>query len=169
MVKNILGEDVKSALIGIVAAGKFEQVRLGFFQAIKEGLLRTWEVMSLVCVVIVKLFQGAISIKTVGGPILIGQMTGQVAQESFGLLIPLLAVISVNLGILNLLPVPILDGGVIIFLFIELIIGKPVSLKKRDFAQKVGLFLLGLLIVVVTINDLSRIEFFRKLFEKVFG
>ncbi|MGD8228010.1 MAG: RIP metalloprotease RseP [Desulfobacteraceae bacterium] len=169
VVKNILGEDVKSALIGIVAAGKFEEIRLGPIQAIKEGLLRTWEVISLVCVVIVKLFQGTISIKTVGGPILIGQMTGQVAQESFGLLIPLLAVISVNLGILNLLPVPILDGGVIIFLFIELLIGKPISLKKRDFAQKVGLFLLGLLIVVVTINDLSRIEFFRKLFEKVFG
>ncbi len=96
-------------------------------------------------------------------------MTGQAAQESFGYLIPLLAVISVNLGVLNLLPVPILDGGVIIFLLIELIIGKPISLKKRDVAQKVGLFLLAVLIVVVTINDLSRIEALRDIYERLFG
>ena len=90
-------------------------------------------------------------------------------QESFSYLIPLLAVISVNLGILNLLPVPILDGGVIIFLLIELFLRKPISFKKRDLAQKAGLLVLALLIVVVTINDLSRIEFFRKLFERFFG
>jgi len=100
---------------------------------------------------------------------MIGQLTGQAAQESFGYLIPLLAVISVNLGVLNLLPVPILDGGVIIFLLIELIIGKPVSIKKRDAAQKVGIFLLAVLIVVVTVNDLSRIEVLRQFYEKLFG
>ena len=98
-----------------------------------------------------------IPIKILGGPILIGQMTGQLAQESFVYLIPFMAVISINLGILNLLPVPILDGGVIVFLLIELIIGKPISLKKRDLAQKVGLFLLIFLMVVVFYNDISRL------------
>ncbi len=106
---------------------------------------------------------------------MIGQMTGQVAQESLGSLIPFLAVISINLGVLNLLPVPILDGGLIIFLLAELVIGKPISLKKRDVAQKVGIFLLGILIVVVTLNDLSRIEAPKRLFDlyekigKLFG
>jgi regulator of sigma E protease len=169
VVKNLFGEDMKSALIGIVAAGEYKKIELGPWEAIQEALFRTWELISLTCLTIVKLFQGVVSIKTVGGPILIGQMTGQLAQESFGYLIPLLAVISVNLGVLNLLPVPILDGGVIIFLLIELIIGKPVSIKKRDMAQKLGLFLLGILILVVTINDLSRIELFRKIFERLFG
>jgi regulator of sigma E protease len=169
VVKHLFGEDMKSALIGIVAAGEYKKIELGPWEAIQEALFRTWELISLTCLTIVKLFQGVVSIKTVGGPILIGQMTGQLAQESFGYLIPLLAVISVNLGVLNLLPVPILDGGVIIFLLIELIIGKPVSIKKRDMAQKLGLFLLGILILVVTINDLSRIELFRKIFERLFG
>jgi regulator of sigma E protease len=167
--KNIFGEDVKSALIGIVASGQYKMVELGAWEAIREGTLKTWEVTKLTCLTIVKLLQGVVSIKTLGGPIMIGQLTGQAAQESFGYLIPLLAVISVNLGVLNLLPVPILDGGVIIFLLVEIIIGKPVSLKKRDVAQKVGLFLLAVLIVVVTINDLSRIEALRDLYERLFG
>jgi regulator of sigma E protease len=126
-------------------------------------------IIKLTMLTIVKLFQGVVSIKTIGGPIMIGQLTGQVAQESVSYLIPLLAVISINLGILNLLPVPVLDGGLIVFLMLELVLRRPISLKKRDVAQKVGLFLLGVLIVVVTINDLARIEAVTRLFEKIFG
>ena len=63
----------------------------------------------------------------------------------------------INLGILNLLPVPILDGGLIVFLLIELVIGKPLSIKKRELAQKVGLFLLIILMAVVMYNDVVRI------------
>jgi regulator of sigma E protease len=68
-----------------------------------------------------------------------------------------MAVISINLGILNLLPIPILDGGFIVFLLAELIIGKPLSIKKRDLAQKVGLFLLITLMAVVIYNDVLRL------------
>jgi regulator of sigma E protease len=167
--KNLFGEDVKSALIGIVAAGKYRKVEMEPWEALKEGVRKTWEIIALTFLTIVKLFQGVVSIKTLGGPIMIGQLTGQVAQESISYLVPLLAVISINLGILNLLPVPILDGGVILFLLMELVIGKPISIKKRDMAQKLGIFLLAALIVVVTINDLSRIEAVVKLFEKLFG
>jgi regulator of sigma E protease len=167
--KNLFGEDVKSALIGIVAAGKYKKVEMGPWEAWKEGFRKTWEITALTLQTIVKLFQGVVSIKTLGGPIMIGQLTGQVAQESISYLVPLLAVISINLGILNLLPVPILDGGVILFLLMELVIGKPISIKKRDMAQKLGIFVLAALIVVVTINDLSRIDVVVKLFEKLFG
>lgn len=167
--KNIFGEDVKSALIGIVASGKIEKVNLGFFGAVREAFLQTWMIVKLTVLTIVKLFQGVVSIKTIGGPIMIGQLTGQVAQESVSYLVPLLAVISINLGILNLLPVPILDGGLILFLMIELVLRRPISIKKRDVAQKIGLFFLAVLIVVVTINDLSRIESVMRLFEKIFG
>ena len=157
VVKNIFGEDVKSALIGIVASGKFKKVEMEPLQAIKEGFLKTWEIVELTCMTVVKLFQRVVPLKTLGGPILIGQMTGQLAQESFTYLIPFMAVISINLGILNLLPVPILDGGVIIFLLIELFIGKPIGIRKRDLAQKVGLFLLIFLMVVVFYNDIMRL------------
>ncbi|MBU2497420.1 MAG: RIP metalloprotease RseP [Proteobacteria bacterium] len=155
--KNIFGEEVKSALIGIVASGKFDKLDVGLWEAVKESGRKTWEVVELTCLTVIKLFQRVIPIKILGGPILIGQMTGQLAQESFVYLIPFMAVISINLAILNLLPVPILDGGVILFLLIELIIGRPISLKKRDLAQKLGLFLLIFLMVVVFYNDISRL------------
>ncbi len=155
--KNIFGEDVKSALIGIVASGKSKKVALPPIGAIKEGFKKTWEITELTCLTIVKLLQRAIPIKTLGGPIMIGQMTGQLAQKDFSYLIPFMAVISINLGILNLLPVPILDGGLIVFLLIELLIGKPLSFKKRDLAQKVGLFLLFMLMAVTIFNDVARL------------
>jgi len=157
--KNLFGEDVKSALIGIVAAGKYKKVEMGPWEALKEGLRKTWEITTLTLLTVVKLFQGVVSIKTLGGPIMIGQLTGQVAQESIGYLVPLLAVLSINLGILNLLPVPILDGGMILFLLMELVIGKPISMKKRETAQKVGIGLLALLMIVVMLNDLDRVGF----------
>lgn len=157
VVKNLFGEEVKSALIGIVASGKMKTLDLGPWQAVKEGFRRTWEVITLTCLTVVKLIQRVVPLKTVGGPILIGQMTGQLAQESFLYLIPFMAVISINLGILNLLPIPILDGGLLLFLLFELLVGKPVSLKKRDLAQKAGFFLLILLMVVVFYNDITRL------------
>jgi regulator of sigma E protease len=168
-VKNEFGEDVESALIGIVSSGKVTTVELGPWEALKEGIRDTWKWIKLTCLVIAKLFQGVVSLKTVGGPILIGQMTGQLAQESFSYLIPFMAIISVNLGILNLLPIPILDGGLIIFLLMELVLGKPLSIRTREYALKIGLFLLVLLMVVVTYNDLTRIKIFEKLLGKLFG
>ena len=155
--RNIFGEKVNTALIGIVAAGKFKTINLGPVQAISQGFKKTWDVTKLTCLTIVKLFERVVPIKTLGGPILIGQMTGELAKQNLAYLIPFMAVISVNLGILNLLPVPILDGGLILFLLIELVLGRPISLKKRDLAQKVGLILLIMLMMVVMYNDITRI------------
>ncbi len=162
-VKNIFGEEVPTALIGVVASGEFQAVKPTPGKAVLEAAVRTWEITKLTILTVVKLFQRIIPIETVGGPIMIGQMTGQIAQESFLYLIPFMAIISINLGILNLLPVPILDGGVIVFLLVELMIGKPLGPKKREIAQKVGLFLLITLMVVVFYNDITRI--FRPLFQ----
>lgn len=156
-VKNLFGEEVRSALIGIVASGEFQSVDLGPGQAVVEAATRTWEVTKLTLLTVVKLFQRVVPMETVGGPIMIGQLTGQIAQESFLYLIPFMAVISVNLGILNLLPVPILDGGVIVFLLVELIAGKPLSIRKREMAQKAGLFILIALMALVFYNDIARI------------
>ena len=157
VVKNIFGEEIKTPLLGVVSAGSFREVKLGLLGALKEGYLKTWEIIKLTCLTVVKLFQGIVSIKTLGGPILIGQMTGQLAEQSWAYLIPFTAVISINLGILNLLPIPVLDGGFIIFLLIELIIGRPLNIRKREFAQKLGIGLLVLLMVVVIYNDITRI------------
>ncbi len=157
VVKNLFGEEVRSALIGIVAAGKFRTVELSPWGSVKEGLRKTGEIIYLTCLTILKLFQRVVSIKTVGGPILIGQMAGELAQESVLYLIPFMALISVNLAVLNLLPVPVLDGGVILFLLVELLVGRPLSFKKRELAQKLGLALLITLMAVVMYNDLARL------------
>ncbi len=167
-VKNIFGEEIKTNLIGIIASGRTVSIEMGLIDSIVHAFLKTVNLIWLTCVTIVKLFQGVISIKTLGGPIMIGQMTGELAKQSYAYILPLLAVISINLGILNLIPVPVLDGGLIVFLLIELITGKPLSIKKREIAQKIGMILLGVLIVIVTFNDLSRIEFFRKIFQSLF-
>jgi len=156
-IKNIFGETKETYLIGIVASGEIKQVKLESAQAIQRGIDKTWEVTKLTLLTVVKLFQGVVPIKTLGGPILIGQMTGQLAQQDYTYLIPFMAVISINLGILNLLPIPILDGGLIVFLLVELITGRPIGLKKQELAQKVGLAILIGLMAVVMYNDILRI------------
>ncbi|SPD75751.1 RIP metalloprotease RseP [uncultured Desulfobacterium sp.] len=157
IIKNEFGEDIKSSLIGIVASNNQGKIELSPLDAIKEGFSETYRWIEMTILVVVKLFQGVVSIKTLGGPILIGQMTGELAQQNLSYLLPFMAVISINLGILNLFPIPILDGGLIVFLLLELAIGRPLSIKKRELAQKVGLFLLILLMVVVFYNDISRL------------
>jgi regulator of sigma E protease len=157
IVKNIFGEEIKSPLIGIVASGNIKELQVGPFQALVEGGKKTWELTELTVLTVVKLFQGVIPLKTLGGPIMIGQLTGDIARENLSYLLPFMAVISINLAILNLLPVPVLDGGLILLFLIEIIIRKPISIKKREMAQKIGLFLLILLMVIVFYNDLVRI------------
>jgi regulator of sigma E protease len=157
IVKNIFGEEIKSALIGIVASGNIKELQLGPFRALMEGGKKTWELTALTVLTVVKLFQGVIPLKTLGGPIMIGQLTGDIARENVSYLLPFMAVISINLAILNLLPVPVLDGGLILLFLIEIVIRKPLSIKKREMAQKIGLFLLVLLMAIVFYNDLVRI------------
>ncbi|MBW2102376.1 MAG: RIP metalloprotease RseP [Deltaproteobacteria bacterium] len=156
-VKNLFGESIPSPLIGVVASGAVKTLQMGPFEAVAHSAAKTWEITRLTFVTIVKLLQRVVPLKTVGGPILIGQMAGQLARENFGYLIPFMAVISVNLAVLNLLPVPVLDGGFILFLLVELVLGKPLSIKKREFAQKIGLFLLVTLMIFVLYNDVTRL------------
>jgi regulator of sigma E protease len=157
VVQNVFGEEIRTPLIGIGTAGKYEKIDLGVWESIKGGFTETWKWIKLTCLVVAKLFQGAVSIDTIGGPIAIGQLTGQLAEQSFSNLVPFMAVISVNLGILNLFPIPVLDGGMIIFLLGELILRRPISLKTRELAQKVGLSILIILMMIVFYNDILRL------------
>jgi regulator of sigma E protease len=154
--QNEFGETIESAQIGIVSAGKYEQIYYNPLQAIDQGFKATWKWIKLTCLVVVKLFEGVVSVKTLGGPLMIGQLTGELVQHNIGYLIPFVAIISINLGILNLFPIPILDGGLIFFLIVELIMGRPLSIKKRELAQKIGFSLLIALMVLVFYNDILR-------------
>jgi len=145
-------------LIGIIMpAPEFQYRRLNPASAFVAGAGKTVDLSVLVVQGLVKLVQGKISPKTIGGPILIGQMGGQVAQRGAVELFSFIALLSINLAILNLLPIPILDGGHLFFSLIEWLRGKPVSLRKREIAQQVGMVLLIGLMAFAFYNDIFRL------------
>ncbi len=108
-----------------------------------------------------KLIVGTIDRSNIGGPIQIASMAGQQAREGLGPLAMFTAIISVNLAVLNLLPVPMLDGGHLFFFIVEAVLGRPLSLRKREAAQQLGFVLLMLLMVYALYNDLVRIDAFK--------
>ena len=155
--KNIFGDEFRVGLIGISPSGNFFIERLGPFHGDLSGPGPILELAELTVVSIVKIIEGKISAKTIGGPILIAQLAGQQAKAGVLSLILFMAVISINLVILNILPIPILDGWHIFLFLVEGVIGKPVSLKLRERAQQVGVFIIIFLMLLVFYNDISRI------------
>lgn len=155
--KNIFGDEVQVGLIGISPSGNFFTERFDPFTAVYKAVIQSWRITELTVVSIIKIIEGKISVKTIGGPILIAQLAGQQAKAGPLSLIIFMAVISINLVILNVLPIPVLDGWHLLIFLIEGIIGKPVSLKLRERAQQVGIFLIILIMLLVFYNDLSRI------------
>ncbi len=160
--KDDLGNKITTGKIGILSAyqprpGPTLLVRYNPFKALYKGLAMTWEITGLIFVSLVKLIQHVIPATTIGGPILIAQLAGRQIQYGFLELFKFIALISINLGILNLLPIPILDGGHLLFFAIEGIMGRPLSMRKREIAQQVGLFLLISLMIFAFYNDLIRV------------
>lgn len=158
-VKNIFGEDIKRYAMGIASAGDFYTKKLNPFQALFESIRQTYRITYLTIVSIVKLVQGTVSAKTLGGPIMIAEMAGQQARQGIANLAFFTALLSINLAVLNFLPIPVLDGGHLLFFFIEAVIGKPVNTKLREIAQQVGIFVLVALMIYVFYNDITRIFF----------
>jgi len=155
--KNIFNEDVDRYVIGITASGEVIRKDLNFFQAFSESFIQTYQITALTIKGVVKLFQGTVSPKTLGGPIMIAQMAGQQAKEGVVNLVFFIALISINLAILNFLPIPVLDGGHLLFFFIEAVKGSPVSVKIREISQQAGIFVLILLMIYVFYNDIARV------------
>ncbi|MDH4264713.1 MAG: RIP metalloprotease RseP [Deltaproteobacteria bacterium] len=155
--KNIFGDEIQVGLIGISPSGSFFTERFDPFTATYKALIQSWRITELTVISIIKIIEGKISAKTIGGPLLIAQLAGQQAKAGTLSLIIFMAVISINLVILNVLPIPVLDGWHLLIFLIEGIIGKPVSLKLRERAQQVGIFLIILIMLLVFYNDLSRI------------
>lgn len=151
------GEEVEVGRIGISPAVAVSYVRLNPIAAVGQGLVRTWDMTALTAVGLWKLLTRQLPASTIGGPIQIAVVAGEQAKQGATSLAFFTAVISVNLALLNLLPVPMLDGGHLFFFVIEAIRGRPLSLRKREMAQQVGLFLLLLLMVFAVYNDLARI------------
>jgi regulator of sigma E protease len=154
----VTGESREVGRIGI-AGPRVESIRVefSFAGAVAEGARLTWYDASRVLYTLWGMVTARISPRELGGPIYIGQVSGQIAQAGFLPLLFFMAFLSVNLAVLNLLPIPVLDGGHLIFLFIEGIRGRPLSLNTRLRLTQVGLFvLLGIMVFALT-NDLFRV------------
>ena len=155
--KNLFGEEESVFMIGITPAEEVLVEKVNPLVAIGMGFAQTWNGVKLTVVSIIKLIGRVIPAKTIGGPILIAQLAGEQAKRGVVSFILFMAILSINLGVINLFPIPILDGGHFLFLALEAIKRKPVSIKKMEIAQQVGLALIILLMLFAFYNDLIRV------------
>ena len=155
--KNLFGEEVPVFIIGIAPFDEIVVQKVGPFEAVGKGLSQTWFGIKLTVVGIIKLIQRVIPAKTIGGPILIAQLAGEQAKRGLLSLALFMAILSINLGVINLFPIPVLDGGHFLFLGLEAILRKPLSVKKMEIAQQIGLIFIILLMLFAFYNDVIRI------------
>ncbi|MDL2274617.1 RIP metalloprotease RseP [Desulfosarcina sp. OttesenSCG-928-G10] len=160
---TLLGEKTKVYRIGIstpnvaIPESDWIRIRRGPIDSLGESIRQTGEITELTVVSLVKLIQGKLSPRTLGGPIMIADMAGQQARAGIGQLIEFIALISISLGLLNLLPIPVLDGGHLLFFCIEAVIRRPVNLRVREITQQAGLCILLVLMVFVFYIDIARL------------
>lgn len=156
--KNIFGEKVgERYMIGIMKADELTYEESNIIGAFKNACLQTWMYISLTATGFVKIIQRVVPASEIGGPILIAQIAGQQMKAGWLNLIYFISLLSVNLGLLNLLPIPVLDGGHLLFLTIEGVRRKPMNERAQIVAQQVGIGLLGTLMVFVFYNDIVRL------------
>ena len=155
--ENIFGEKIQVPRIGIVAAKETVHIPLGFWQSLQTGTMQTWEVIKLTVQGIIKIIERIVPLETIGGPIMIAQLVSQQAEQGLVDVVALTALISVNLGLLNLLPIPVLDGGHLLFYALETVIGRPLDPKVQAMAMRIGLSLLIALMALAVYNDIYRI------------
>jgi regulator of sigma E protease len=161
--------EANRAILGIQRDEPLVTQKYGVIAAVGEGLRRVWLMTSQTYDVLGKLLTGRLSVKTLGGPIRIAQATSAAAESGLSDVLTLMAFLSLQLGVMNLLPFPILDGGHILFMGIEAIRRRPLSRKALEISNQVSFVLLITLMLVVTKNDIMNAwgPNIRKLFEGV--
>ena len=145
--------------IGVLLGANIEMVnvRYGPVASIEQGLSRTVDTFWLSLKMIGRMFTGEVSVKNISGPVSIADYAGQSARIGLAAYIHFLALISVSIGLLNLLPIPMLDGGHLLYYAIEAVTKRPVSDGAKLIGQRIGLLLLGMLMILAFFNDFSRL------------
>src|SRR5438105_6416559 len=151
------GKPVEVGKIGISGPGRSIVKVSSPLMAPFHGFQATWGWAELTVVGIYKMVVGEISSKNIGGPLTIANISGEAASQGASSVVFLIAILSINLGVLNLLPIPILDGGHLLFFGIEAILRKPLGERQREIAQQVGLLLLVGIMVFAFWDDLGRL------------
>jgi len=133
------------------------EVRYGPVESIGRSVDKTWEMTALTLRTLWGMVTGKASVENISGPISIAQYAGYSASIGLASFLKFLAIVSISLGVLNLLPVPVLDGGHLLFNIIEWIQGKPLSEHAQQIGQQLGIFALLALMSIAFYNDLSRL------------
>jgi regulator of sigma E protease len=154
---SVNGRTVEIGKIGVSGPGRSLIRASNALTAVWHGLEATWGWSELTVVGIYKMIAGEISSKNIGGPLTIANISGEAGAQGVGSVVFLIAILSINLGVLNLLPIPILDGGHLLFFAIEAVIRKPLGDRQREIAQQVGLLLLVCIMVFAFWNDIERL------------
>jgi len=144
-------------MIGVEMQPKYEVVKLPFPQAVVEASKSSVQNAKLIFRVLEGIVERRMSPKGLNGPIRIAQMSGQAAREGPSPFIYLMAMVSINLAVVNLLPIPVMDGGVILMLLIEMLLRRDLDLKVKEAVIKVGFVFLMVVLVFVIYNDISKI------------
>ncbi|WP_113425840.1 RIP metalloprotease RseP [Rhizobium cremeum] len=154
------GNKMEVGQIGIVTnqqSGNFRIVELTPVQALGEGVRQTWHIVTGTVDYISNLIAGRMNADQLGGPVRVVQASGQMATLGVVALVNLAAVLSVSLGLLNLMPIPVLDGGHLLLYALEALRGKPVGPNAQEIAFRIGLAMIVSLMVFATWNDISRL------------
>lgn len=154
---TVNGATVEVGKIGVSGPGRSLMHASNPMQALYQGVDATWGWTELTAVGLYKMVVGDISSKNIGGPLTIANISGEAASQGASSVVFLIAILSINLGVLNLLPIPILDGGHLLFFLIEGILRKPLGDRQREIAQQVGLVLLVGVMIFAFWNDIERI------------
>ncbi|MCG2677141.1 site-2 protease family protein, partial [bacterium] len=155
-VEDLLGQEVEGGMIGITFPEELIRVRYPIGEAIGMGGRRTIELTVLTLRGLGMLISGRVPLKSLAGPLFIVQAAGTAAKIGFATLLGFIGIISVNLFVINLLPIPILDGGHILFLALEGMRKKPLSIRAQEIVQQIGLFIILLIFAIVIRNDIPR-------------
>jgi len=158
--KDAFGNKHRLGVLGIsrsTAPGDIKTERMGPLKAVAEGARETWFVVDRTLAYIGGVFAGREAADQLGGPIRIAQVSGEVASIGFVALIHLTAVLSVSIGLLNLFPIPLLDGGHLLFYAIEAIRGRPLSERAQEVGFRIGLAIVVMLMIFATFNDILHL------------
>lgn len=157
--KNAEGEEIEIGLLGVEWSPEFVSYeRQNPAVALWVGVQRTYMVTTNILSYIGDMFSGRRGTEELGGPLRIAQISGQMAEQGIAEVILLMAMLSVNLGLINLFPIPMLDGGHLAFYLIESLLGRPLGAKAQEYGFRFGLILVLMLVVFVTWNDLVHLE-----------
>ena len=126
-------------------------------EALQKAAYKTWETSIFSLKMLANMLTGYVSVKTISGPVTIANYAGQSAHLGLKAFIGFLAMISISLGVLNLLPIPVLDGGHLLYYIVEIVKGSPVSEKTMEIGQRIGMFILMLLMTCALYNDINRL------------